>query len=186
MVVHALGGSPEAPCAESRRVTTFLVIGIAGLLLLAISLVVGDLFDGALDALAGDVFSSAVIGAFVSAFGFGAAVMESLGSPLAVSLPVGVVGGVAFGWFAGWLTTLLRDGGSDATITTDDTVGREGKVVTGIPAGGFGVVHVLVGGHSLQLNARAEQAIDPGTRIHVTGVLSPTAVTVAPVWNELP
>jgi membrane-bound ClpP family serine protease len=167
-------------------VTTFLVIGLAGLVLLAISLVVGDLFDGALDALAGDFFSSAVIGAFVSAFGFGAAITESLGFPVAVALPVGAAAGVVFGWFARWLTRLLRDGSSDATLTTDDTIGREGRVVTGIPAGGFGVVHVLVGGHSVQLNARAEQAIDAGTRIHVTSVLSPTAVTVAPVWNELP
>ena len=51
--------------------TTFMVIGVAGLVLLLVSLVVGDLFDGALDALAGDAFSSAVIGAFVSATGFG-------------------------------------------------------------------------------------------------------------------
>ena len=54
------------------HVTTFLVIGVIGLALLGISLVLGDLLDGVFDALAGDVFSSAVIGGFVSAFGFGA------------------------------------------------------------------------------------------------------------------
>ncbi|HET6562062.1 MAG TPA: NfeD family protein [Marmoricola sp.] len=166
--------------------TTFMVIGLVGLALLAVALVAGDLLDGALDALAGDVFSTAVIGAFVSAFGFGAAAVEASGSGLAVAVPVGVVAGAVFGGFAAWLTRLLRDGNSDATPTTEESVGREGRVVTHIPDGGFGVVHVLVGGHALQLNARAERPIEAGTRIHVTGVLSPTAVTVAPIWNELP
>ena len=39
--------------------TTFLVIGIVGLVLVGISLVLGDIFGGVLDVLAGDVFSSA-------------------------------------------------------------------------------------------------------------------------------
>ena len=58
-------------------------------------------------------------------------------------------------------------------------------IVTGIPEGGFGVVRVLVGGHSLQLNARADGAVEPGTEVYVTAVLSPTAVAVAPVHREL-
>ena len=62
--------------------TVFLVLGVVGLVLLGLSLLLGDLFGGALDALAGDVFSSAVIGGFVSAFGFGAALSEGLDAPL--------------------------------------------------------------------------------------------------------
>lgn len=166
--------------------TTFLVIGVAGLVLLAVSLVLGDLLDGALDALTGDAFPSAVIGGFVAAFGFGAAAVEALGLSLVVALPVGLVAGAAFGWFAAWLTRMLRDGTSDGTPGTNDTVGLEGRVVTGIPAGGFGVVRVLVGGHPMRLNARADAPIAAGVQIHVTAALSPTAVTVAPVWNELP
>lgn len=173
-------------CSGEHGVTTFLVIGLVGLAVLAISLVVGDLFDGALDALAGDVFSSAVLGAFVAATGFGGAAAQGMGAPAAVSVPVGVATGLAFGWFAWWLTRLIRDGGSDATLTIDDALGRDGKVVTPIPDEGFGVVNILVGGHTMRLNARAEQPIEPGTQVHVTSVLSPTAVTVAPVWNELP
>jgi membrane-bound ClpP family serine protease len=162
---------------------TFLVIGTIGLVVLVISLVAGDFFDGALDALAGDVFSSAVIGAFVAATGFGGAAAQAVGLPTAVSIPVGLVAGGFFAWFAYWLTRLIRSGGSDATLTIDDALGREGRVVTGIPAGGFGVVNILIGGHTLRLNARAEQPLDAGTEVHVTSVLSPTAVTVAPVWN---
>lgn len=169
--------------------TTFLVIGIAGLVLLAASLLIGDLFGGAFDgwgdALASDWFSSAVIGGFVSAFGFGGALAQGAGAPALVSIPIGTVAGLGFGWFASWLTRLLRDGSSDATPRTDDTVGRDALVVSDIPTDGFGVVRVQMGGHTLRLNAKADQALDTGTRAHVTGVLSPTAVTVAPVWNDL-
>lgn len=165
--------------------TTFLVIGLIGLALLALSLVLGDVLDGALDALAGDVFSSAVLGAFIAATGFGGAAAQGFGAPTVLALPVGLVAGVVFGSFAVWLTRLIRDGGSDSTLTTDDAIGREGRVVTGIPADGFGVVNILVGGHTMRLNAKAEQPIQPGTQVHVTSVLSPSAVTVAPVWDEI-
>jgi membrane-bound ClpP family serine protease len=165
--------------------TTFLVIGIVGLVLVGISLVLGDIFDGVLDALAGDVFSSAVIGGFVSAFGFGAALMQGIGTPAVVSVPVGIAAGVAVGWLAWWLTKLVKDGGSDGTLTPEDALGRSGRVVTGIPVDGFGTIRLMIGGHSVQLNAKAEAPIGQGTEVHVTRILSPTAVLVAPVWNEL-
>jgi hypothetical protein len=97
------------------------------------------------------------------------------------------VAGVVVGWFAAWLTRLLRDGSSDATPVPEDTLGREDTVLTDIPADGFGTVRVLLGGHVVRLNARAEQPVPAGTGIHVTAVLSPTAVSVAPLWaGELP
>lgn len=162
---------------------TFLVIGLIGLVVLGISLVAGDVLDGALDALTGDVFSSAVLGSFVAATGFGAAAAQAAGAPGLLALPVGLAAGVLFGWFAVWLTRLIKDGGSDGTLTVDDTIGRDGKVVTSIPTEGFGVVQILVGGHTMRLNARSDAPLAPGTEVHVTSVLSPTAVTVAPVWH---
>lgn len=173
--------------------TVFLVIGVAGLALLLVSLVVGDLLDGvleglfqSLDWLAGDWFSSAAIGGFVSAFGFGGAIVEGVDGPRPLSIGVGIVAGLAFGWFAMWLTRLLRNGRSDEAPSPRDAVGLDATVVTAIPAGGFGIVRVALGGHTTQYNARADQPVEPGTPVHVTGVLSPTAVTVAPVWRELP
>lgn len=165
--------------------TTFLLIGIAGLILLGISLLLGDLLDGAFDALPGDVFSTAVIAGFVSAFGFGAAIAQALGAPLLPSIGVGVLAGAGFGWFAAWLTRLVRGGSSGESAGSDDALGREATVLTDIPADGFGVVRVSVDGHVLRLNARADQPVEVGTPVHVTGVLSPTAVTVAPVWPAL-
>ncbi|GAA1513474.1 hypothetical protein [Nocardioides humi] len=163
--------------------TVFLVLGIAGLVLLAVSLVAGDLLDGAFDALEADWISSAVIGGFVSAFGFGGAASDGAGLPLPVSLAIGAGCGVVVGWFAWWLTRLLKDSPSDGTVAIADSVGLVAKVVTDIPGEGYGVVRVVVGGHPLRLNASAHQPIPAGTEVNVTGVLSPTAVRVTEIWQ---
>ncbi len=167
------------------HVTTFFVIGVVGLVLLAVSLLIGDVLDGALDLLdgfLGGIFSTAVIGGFTAAFGFGGAGALGAGLPMIAAIPVGLGVGVIFGWFAAWLTRLIRDGGSDATIESGDLLGHSGRVVTAIPADGLGTVRVVIGGHSVRRNARAEVPLEAGTEVHVTGVLSPTAVSVAPVW----
>jgi membrane-bound ClpP family serine protease len=166
--------------------TTFLVIGVLGLVLLLVSLVLGDLLDGVFDALTGDIFSSAVIGGFVAAFGFGAAAVQGAGGTALAGALVGVgAGGLAAG-FTIWLTRLVKDGGSDATLSSDDALGRSGRVISHIPEGGYGAVRLAIGGHTVQLNARAAEPIPAGTEVHVTEILSPTAVQVAPVWNALP
>lgn len=169
--------------------TVYLVIGGVGLLLLAVSLLAGDLLDGAFDALSADWFSSAVLGGFVSAFGFGAAVADGVGLPVLPTVAVGAVAGLVMGWFAAWLTRLVRGGGSEAPAGVADTVGLDATVLTAVPADGYGVVRVVVGGNPMQLNARADTegtAVPVGTAVHVTGVVSPTAVTVAPVWPLTP
>ena len=166
--------------------TTFLVIGVLGLLLLLVSLVLGDLLDGAFDALTGDIFSSAVLGGFVAAFGFGGAAVQGAGGPGFAGVLVGLGAGGLAAWFTIWLTRLVKDGGSDATLTPDDALGRSGRVIGHIPAEGFGTVRVVIGGHTVQLNARADQPVDPGTEIHVTEVLSPAAIQVAGSGTSCP
>lgn len=163
--------------------TVFLVLGIAGLVVLALSLVAGDLLDGMFDALEGDVISTAVIGGFVSAFGFGGAAADGAGLPWPVAVAIGGGAGVVVGWFAWWLTRLVKDGPSDGTVSISDSVGQTARVITAIPADGYGVVRVVVGGHTLRFNASAHQAIESGTTVNVTGVLSPSAVSVTEVWQ---
>ena len=69
--------------------SVFLIVGFVGLALLLVSLVLGDMVDGfstgSFDALSSDVFSTAVIGAFVSALGFGGAIAERPGRPWCVA-----------------------------------------------------------------------------------------------------
>ena len=127
--------------------TVFLVLGFVGLGLVALSLLVGDhleaVFGGALNALEGDVFSTAVIGGFVSAFGFGAAAADGAGLPAIPVLAIGGVSGFVVGWFAWWLTRLIKDGPSDGTVSLSDTVGQVGRVLTAIPGGqSYGVVRI--------------------------------------------
>jgi len=164
-------------------VTFFLVLGIAGLVLVLVSLVAGDLLDGALDALEADWISSAAIGGFVSAFGFGGAAADAVGTPWPVSVAIALGAGVVVGWFALWLTRLLKDGPSDGTIAISDTVGKAAKVVTAIPGDGYGVVRIVVGGHTVTYNARANTPIEAGDEVNVIGVVSPTAVNVTAVWK---
>ena len=59
-------------------------------------------------------------------------------------------------------------------------------MLTAIPGGqSYGVIRVSVGGHVMQCNASSLLAIEAGAEVSITGVLSPTAVTVAPVWNAV-
>jgi membrane protein implicated in regulation of membrane protease activity len=167
-------------------VTVFVVIGVIGLAVLGVSLLLGDLVPGVGDAVPSDLFSTEVIGAFVAATGFGGAIADSAGVPVPLAWLVGLAAGVVFAWLAGRLTRIVRGGGSDATLSTGDAVGHSGRVVSAIPADGFGSVSVVVGGHTVRLHARADTPLEAGTEVHVTGVLSPTAVTVSPTWTELP
>ena len=167
--------------------TPFLILGFAGLALVALSLVIGDLLDGvlegALDALDADWISTAVIGGFVSAFGFGGAAADAGGLPWPVSVAIGTGSGLVVGWFAWRLTRLLKDGPTDGAVTMADAVGATGVVITAIPAEGYGVIRVRLGGHTMTVNATAHAAIDAGDEVHVTGVTSPTAVSVNAVWK---
>jgi len=172
-------------------VTVFLVLGFVGLGLVLLSLLVGDhleaAFGGAFNALEGDVFSTAVIGGFISAFGFGAAAADGAGLPDAAALAIGGGSGFVVGWFAWWLTRLIKDGPSDGTVSIGDTVGQVGRVLTTIPGGeSYGVIRVSVGGHVMQCNASSLLSIEAGSEVSITGVLSPTAVTVAPMWTPSP
>jgi membrane protein implicated in regulation of membrane protease activity len=167
-------------------VAAYLILGVVGLVVLATSLVVGDVLDGVLDGVGGDWFSTEVVGGFVSALGFGGAIAVSAGAPGPVAVAVGLAVGTAFGWMAARFTRLVRGAGTDGTPAAGDVVGHEAIVLSDIPDEGLGTVRVHVGGHTLRYHASADLAIAAGTKVHVTSVLSPTAVAVAPMWSELP
>ncbi|MEZ5095698.1 MAG: hypothetical protein R2731_06020 [Nocardioides sp.] len=158
--------------------TAFLVIGGVGVTLLLVSVVLGDVFDGVFELGGSDLFSGAALAGFLGALGFGGALAYDATGSTGVGIAVGVAAGLAIGLLVGWVMAKLRHDGDDASIRSSDLVWREGTVVSAIPTDGYGEVSVLVGGHLTKLNARAAEALPPGTPIVVTGVLSPTSVSV--------
>nr|WP_203593640.1 hypothetical protein [Streptomyces sp. SID9124] len=164
----------------------FLGLGIAGVALLALSLVfdgiLEGLFGGLLEGMFGGLVSLPVIAGFLSMLGFGGAIV--LGTTGAGTL-VATVAGVAAGLVAAVLTwkfsrALMRDQ-TDATPRNEDLVGTSGSVVTAIPADGYGEVLLRLGGQLVKLSARSTVPVARGAEIWVEAALSSTSVSVRPV-----
>jgi hypothetical protein len=173
---------------EVDRVTLFLGLGIAGLVVLVLALV----FDGVLEGLFGGVdalnglfdglLSLPVIAGFVSMLGFGGALV--LGTTALGAGPATAVG-VGAGAGAGWLTwkfsrVLMRDEPA-VTPRGTDLVGSSGSVVTAIPADGYGEVLVYLAGQPVKYAAKSAVPVPRGTEIWVEETLSVTSVSVRPV-----
>ena len=162
----------------------FVVIGGVGVALVVISLLFGDLLDGVFEfahfELSDGLFSTPVIGAFLAAFGFGAALLSG---PVQLSPAWATAGGLAAGVTLGGATLglvrALMNMPTDPTPRTSDLVGSLGTVVTRIPADGLGEIAVTAAGQRLKLNARADGPVPAGTTVVVVNVTSSTSVIVA-------
>lgn len=130
----------------------FLGFGVAGLIVLALSLV----FDGFLESVGG------AFDGFLDGF---------------LSLPVIAL----VGWLT-WRFSraLLRDGDASAP-RGEDLTGTSGAVVTAIPAGGYGEVLLYLAGQPVKYAAKSAVPVERGSEVWVESVLSPTSVTVRPV-----
>ena len=168
----------------------FLTMGIIGIVVVGVALLLGDVIEGAfnVDFLDGDLFSLAGLAAFIGAFGFGGYITLALVDATWLAVVVGLVAGVLAGWGATSLTRWLKRSESAGGFRTHSLIGAPGRVITDIPADGFGEVQVQ-GPHGLdKWSARAEAAIPAGAEIWVSGIVSPTAleVTAAHGIPELP
>ncbi|MFJ6738139.1 hypothetical protein ACIQOU_04395 [Streptomyces sp. NPDC091279] len=164
----------------------FLGLGIAGVVLLALSVVLDGLleglFDGLLDGVFDGLLSLPVVAGFVSMFGFsGAIVLGTTGMGGVGAVAVEIPAGVGAGWVAYRLSRALMDDRSGAAPRGADLVGVAGSVVTAIPAEGYGEILVRLAGQPLKLAARSEVPVARGTEVWVDRTLSHTAVSVRPV-----
>ncbi len=159
--------------------TAFLVIGALGVVLLIVSLAVGEIFEGVFDALGGDLLSGASVAAFLGTLGFvGALVLDATGRT-GWAVAAGLAAGIVVGALAGWLTMSLTRGGDDSTVRSGSLVGREATIVNAVPADGYGEISVVAAGHITKLNARSDQPLPAGTPVTITAVLSATSVQVS-------
>ncbi|HET6211388.1 MAG TPA: hypothetical protein VFE14_00805 [Micromonosporaceae bacterium] len=161
---------------------TFLVIGGAGVLILAASLLFGELLHLGHPDLDGP-WSTEVIAGFAGAFGFAGAIASELvgartGPGIAVAAVVGVLAAVPVAYLALRLSRAARNMRTDPTPTRVDLVGTLGVVVTPIPAQGYGEVRVRLAGTPVKLNARADRPIALGAHIFVVEAPSDTSVVV--------
>ncbi|MFH8465228.1 hypothetical protein [Streptomyces sp. NPDC017991] len=166
----------------------FLGLGIAGVVLLLLTLVfdgvMEGLFGGAgfLDGLFDGLLSLPVIAGFVSMLGFGGAlVLGTTGLGAGPATAVGIGAGAAAGGLTWRFSRALMRDEPSATPRGTDLVGSAGSVVTPIPVGGYGEVLVRLAGQPLKLAAKSPEAVARGTEVWVEESLSPTSVAVRPV-----
>ncbi|MFY1674338.1 hypothetical protein ACN27G_31045 [Plantactinospora sp. WMMB334] len=160
----------------------FLIIGGAGVAVLALALLGTELVHLGNPDIEGPISLEAIAG-FAGVLGFaGAVANEALGghSPAQVAAAggLGALAAVPAGWLAARISRAARNMRTDATPTRNDLVGALGVVVTPIPEAGYGEVRVRVGGHPVKLNARSERPIALGAQIFVVEALTETSVLV--------
>ncbi len=158
----------------------YLAIGIGGTVLVAVSLVLGDILEGLFEAGdGGGAFSLPVLAGFMGCFGYAGAITPSVADDNAAVLGalVGVVVAIpgALG-ISKLLNSLMRQ--TDKTLAATDYVGATGIVITTIPANRYGEVSISLGGHPRKLAALATTALPPGARVTVVEAPSETLVVV--------
>lgn len=160
----------------------FLAIGAVGLVILLLSILLGDVIDGVfdLDMLGGDLFSVAGLAAFLGSFGFGGVISLSIVDVTWIAVVVGVVAGILAAWGATALTRWLKRSENHSTFKSTSLVGATARVITDIPAGGFGEVRIIGSGQTRKRAARSDVPIMAGTEVWVSAIVSPTAVEVTP------
>ena len=165
-----------------RTVIGYIVIGSIGLGLVVLSLFVGEIFDSVFDSFdidGGGIFSTPVIGAFLAAFGFGAALIiytAKVGPGL--SALGGLASGVVVGGIALAMTRSLMNMPTDGPVRSSGLAGRTATVVTRIPEDGYGEISVTYAGQYMKVSARAPEPIPAGVRVVITDVTSASSVVV--------
>lgn len=168
--------------------TAFVTLGGVGLALVLVSLLLGELVDGALGLLHVDVdgfdgfLSGPVIGGFLAAFGFGAALVTgATAAGPGLGAVAGLCSGIAVGGAAGVFTRAVMRMPTDRTPRSSDLIGVFATVVTPIRPAAYGEITLRAGGQFRKLAARADEPVPAGASVYVVEALSATSVVVRPI-----
>jgi membrane protein implicated in regulation of membrane protease activity len=163
----------------------FLAIAAVGFLFLMISLFFGEVFEHFDSALDHDLdhggpgfFSTRIISVFVTAFGgFGAIATDQGVGPLAAS-GIGAAAGFLLAAPVYFLARFLYGQQATSESRSQDLVGRVGRVVISIPAGGVGQVRCTIGEELVDKIARGREseAIPENTPVIVEEIVGETVV----------
>jgi membrane protein implicated in regulation of membrane protease activity len=160
--------------------SVFLVICGTGFVFLVLSLAFGEIFEFfEVDADGGPgIFSSRVIGVFITAFGgFGAIAVYYGLSPAAASL-AGAAGGLIFGGAIYMIASFLYKQQASSDVRTADLVGQNCRVVISIPPGGMGQVRCRIGEELVDKIAQSRDgnAIPENAAVKIDDVIGETVV----------
>jgi membrane protein implicated in regulation of membrane protease activity len=163
----------------------YAAIGAFGLLFLLSMLFLGEIFHadhdghvetgGHAEADHGDgpsVFSSRVIGAFLTAFGVGGIVARYLGLSHPAASGIGVATGLVMAAIVYQFARILYAQQASSEVRMTSLVGQAGEVSVGIPPGGVGQVTLTVSGERSTHIARGAggQGIAYGTGVVITAL----------------
>lgn len=157
----------------------FAAIGGIGFLFLAVTLIVGDVFDAVgvdLHASGGDggfgALDSRVLSVFLTAFGgFGLIAAWTGYGALASSL-FGLLGGIIFGGVVSAFGKFLISQQSSSSVTDKDILGRTAQVTVGIKPGELGQVTMRIGDERVEKLARSnsDEEIKNGAIVKVSAI----------------
>jgi membrane protein implicated in regulation of membrane protease activity len=159
----------------------FLAICAAGFVFLMAALIFGEMFEffeTDLDTGGPGLFSSKVIGVFITAFGATGAIGVYYGlSPVGASL-LGMASGFVFGAGIYSIARFLYRQQASSDVRTSDLIGQSCRVVVSIPAGGMGQVRCRIGEELVDKIAQARDgaAIPENTPVHIEDVLGETVI----------
>ncbi|MEZ5429290.1 MAG: hypothetical protein R2747_23785 [Pyrinomonadaceae bacterium] len=159
----------------------FLIIGGIGFLFLAVSLIIGDLFevldidfDGGFDGDGGSgeigLLDSRVVSVFLTAFGFIAAITLQMGLGIFLSAAVGLGSGVLFAGLVFAFGYFLHTQQANSSVTERDLIGRTAQVIVGIKPEGIGQISCRVGEERVEKLARlreGEEEIKVGETVFI-------------------
>lgn len=179
---------------QLSQFSVFLAISAIGFLFLLVALFFGEIFehfefsaDHELGHGGPGFFSTRILSVFITAFGGFGAVGTYYGFGVLGSSGIGFLSGLFFAcliWaFAGFLYS--QQASSD--IRVQEVVGRIGRVVVSIPAGGVGQVRCRLGEEMVDKIARSADGrpIPENTAVTVAEVVGDTVV-VSPVSEAQP
>ncbi|WP_062200912.1 hypothetical protein [Demequina salsinemoris] len=164
-------------------VVTYLVIGCVGLGIALLALIIGDLFDVAVDFVPDGALSSTSIAGTLAGFGFfGAAAVGLLPDAAPwVSILIAIFG-AGLGWLLAWSTVLVarRQEQPEGAASLDNIVGSTGVIVEAPrEAGMAGTVAVTFLGSSRRLHFRSPDELREGDRVVIDAVISTTQVQIS-------
>jgi membrane protein implicated in regulation of membrane protease activity len=165
----------------------YALIGGAGLALLLLMMFVGEIFGGDHDVhVESDVgghadfdhgggpslFSTRIIGSFLTAFGVGGVIARYYGQSHPVSSGIGIVAGIVLAGVVYQFAKLLYSQQASSEVRMSSLIGQPAEVTVKIPEGGVGQVTLTFGGERSTHIARSADggALGPGTGVIIKGL----------------